>query len=279
MTTSFLEVFREGFPTFLITFREGLEASLIIGLILAYLSKTDRMRHAREVWIGVGVALCLSLVAGGLVYQFMGQLDKNTERLFEGITTIAASGVLMWMILWMHRNAKHLGAELRQQVDGALENRSGLALGLLAFLAVGREGLETVLFLFATGMASDGSMLGTSVAGLSGLVLAVAAGVAVHRGVSVLDLRTFFRVSGVALIFFAAGLLAYGVHELQEAGAFPVVVGEVWNINGFLNDKEGVGEFLKALFGYNGNPSLLEVLLYTGFLFPALYGFLKPQAN
>ena len=240
MTTSILEAFSTGFPTFLITFREGIEASLIIGLILAYLAKTDRMHHAREVWIGVGVALAGSVVAGGLVYNFVGELDKTTEQLFEGVTTIAASLVLMWMILWMHRNARNLGGELRGQVDEALEKRSAWALALLAFLAVGREGLETVLFLFATGMASDAGVLATSVAGGSGLILAVVMGIALHRGVSTLNLRTFFKVSGVTLIFFAAGLLAYGIHELQEAGVIPFILYPVWDINPILNDKLGL---------------------------------------
>ena len=275
MTTSILEAFSTGFPTFLITFREGIEASLIIGLILAYLAKTDRMHHAREVWMGVGAALAGSVVAGGLVYNFVGELDKTTEQLFEGVTTIAASLVLMWMILWMHRNARNLGGELRGQVDDALEKRSGWALALLAFLAVGREGLETVLFLFATGMASEAGALATGVAGGSGLVLALVMGIALHRGVSTLNLGTFFKVSGVTLIFFAAGLLAYGIHELQEAGVIPFIIYPLWDINPILNDKKGLGVFLKALFGYNGNPSLIEVLFYSGFLFPALYGFLR----
>ena len=143
-------------------------------------------------------------------------------------------------------------------------------------IAVGREGLETVLFLFAFSRSS--SWVEALGGGALGLGLAVVLGVLLNRGSKVLNLRSFFKVSGVLLIFFAAGLLAYGIHELQDASVFPVLVKEVWNINHILNDKGSFGVFLKALFGYNGNPSLIEVILYLLYLVPALVLFLKPPA-
>ncbi len=258
---------------FLITFREGIEAALIVGIVLAYLDQTDRKHLRRYVWAGVLAALVASAGIGGLIAQLMGSLEKNTERLMEGVLCLLAAGMLTWMIIWMHKHARSIGSELRAQVDQATQRNTCWALSALAFVSVGREGVETVLFLFAFGRKA--SLMETGLAALAGLSLAVALGFGLYRGVRVLDVGRFFRVTGVLLIFFAAGLLAYGVHELQDAGAFPVIIKEVWNINDILNDKSGMGVFLKALLGYNGNPSLLETLLYAGFLCGSLTVFLR----
>jgi high-affinity iron transporter len=258
---------------FLITFREGIEAALIVGIVLAYLSQTDREHLRRAVWIGVGAAVGASVAAGGIIASVLGALEKNTERVLEGVLCLLAAAMLSWMIVWMHRHARSIGRELREQVDEAVAGRTRWALGLLAFVSVGREGLETVLFLFAFGQ--DESLSTTMGAGLAGLTVAIGIGVLLNRGVRVLDLGRFFKVTGVLLIFFAAGMLAYGIHELQDAGAFPVLVRELWNINHILNDKVGFGLFLKAFLGYNGNPSVLEVVFYGGFLATSLTLFLR----
>lgn len=262
--------------SFLVTLREGIEAALIISIILAYLTKTGNGDKSKHVWGGTAAGILFSIVAGAGILAIFGKMDKNAERIFEGIATLLACGVLTWMILWMHKNAANIAGELRQQVDMALEKNSAMAMGALAFIAVGREGLETVLFLFAFSRSSSwAEALG---GGALGLGVAVVLGFLLNRGSKVLNLRSFFKVSGVLLIFFAAGLLAYGIHELQDASVFPVLVKEVWNINHILNDKGSFGVFLKALFGYNGNPSLIEVILYLLYLIPALVLFLKPPA-
>jgi high-affinity iron transporter len=265
---------------FLITLREGIEAALIIGIVLAYLSRTGRISERRAVWTGVVSALVACAGVGAAIHATVGSMDKNTERLFEGVSTLLAAALLSWMLVWMHRHASQLGAHLRDQVDQAMSSsrRRGLGLGMLCFVAVGREGLETVLFLF--GFAGQGVSPTHLVLGATGgLGLAVVIGVLINRGSQVLDLQRFFRISGVTLIFFGAGLIAYGIHELQDAGAFPVVVKEVWNINHILNDKAGLGVFLKALLGYNGNPSLIEVGAYLGYLTTTLYLFLSPSSQ
>jgi len=261
---------------FLITLREGIEAALIIGIVLAYLSRTGRIAEARAVWAGVAAALLACVGIGAAIHATLGGLEKNAERLFEGVSTLLAAGLLSWMVVWMHRHARHLSEHLKAQVEQASESgRPGLGLALLCFVAVGREGLETVLFLFGfagQGVSASELTMGT----IAGLGLAVVIGVLINRGSKVLDIQRFFRYSGILLIFFGAGLLAYGIHELQDAGAFPVVVKEVWNINHILNDKAGVGVFLKALLGYNGNPSLIEVVAYLTYLVTSLYLFLAP---
>lgn len=268
---------------FLIVFREGIEAALIVGIVLAYLSQTDRAHLKRFVWWGVALAGVGSLVVGGLIATLLGSLEKNTGRLMEGILCLLAAAMLSWMIVWMHKHARGIGQELRDQVDTVTQAKAahpanaGAALTLLSFVAVGREGIETVLFLFAFGQ--DNAIGTTAIAATAGLVLAIVLGVALNRGIRVLDLGRFFRLTGVLLIFFAAGLVAYGIHELQDAGAFPVIIKEMWNINHIINDKQGLGVFLKALLGYNGNPSLLETLAYSGFLTASLFLFLRAPKN
>ena len=269
-------------PVFFLTLREGLEAALIIGIVLAYLQRTGRQQFVSSVWSGLLAALVFCAVGGTLIFMALGGLSDRALKLFEGIACLSAAVILTAVIVWMHRNARNLGKELRAAVDTAVESSSNSkhswALFGLIFVTVGREGLETILIL--PGMRSSAELSsGEMTAGIvSGLALAIVLGVAFHRGSKVLDLQRFFRYTGVLLIFFAAGLVAYGIHELQSAGSFPVVVKEVWNTNGVLYEKEGFGLLLKGLFGYNGNPSLIEVICYFTYLIVSLRLFLKPHA-
>jgi len=268
------------FPVFFLTLREGIEVALILVLILTYLNRTNRTQYRRVVWTGFFTAAAISAVIGAIIFQFMGGFDpsipseKNALRTFEGVACLVAALVLTWVIVWMHKNAKNIGNELRAAVDSAVEKKQAWALMGLVFLTVGREGLETILIL--PGMAK-GASTGAVIGGIAlGLGTALVLGILLMRGSKVLDIQKFFKVSGVLLIFFAAGLVAYGVHELQDAGLFPIVVKDIWNINHILSDKEGVGLFLKTLFGYNGNPELIEFIAYVGYLGTSLYLFLRP---
>ena len=198
-------------------------------------------------------------------------------RVFEGVACLLAAVILTFVIVWMHRNARHLGSQLRAAVDSAAERKQSWALAGLVFVTVGREGLETILIL--PGMARESSAVVTATGALLGLALAVVIGVLLHRGAKVLDLQKFFKITGVLLIFFAAGLVAYGVHELQDAGHFPIVMKDVWDINHVLNDREGVGLLLKSLFGYNGNPEIIELVAWLGYLVISLVLFLKPAGS
>ena len=257
--------------SFILTLREGLEAALIIAIILAYLRRADYPSGIPAVWWGVAGAVAMSLVAGGLIFAIGIALEGRAEELFEGVAMLFAVAVLVWMVVWMRRQARHVKGELEAQVQAALHGGSALALGGLAFVAVGREGLETALFLFA--VSETATPLETLAGAIVGLSTAVALGVAFHKGSRLLNLRAFFNVTGVLLIFIAAGLLARGIHEFQEAGVAPILVEHVWDINYVLNESSGVGSFMKGILGYNGNPSLAEVVAYGLFLVSTLVYF------
>jgi high-affinity iron transporter len=200
--------------SFVITLREGFEAALIVGLILAYLKKTGNLGHAREVWLGVGLAVAFSLLMGGILFATVGEVEGRAEQLYEGTAMILAAGVVTWMAFWMKKQATTIGAHLRERVGESLAAGGGLALAAVAFIGVAREGLETGLFLFASS-EDAGPVLAVS-AGVAGLIAAVALGVAFYRGALRLDLRKFFLVTGVLVIAFAAWLIYGGLHEFGE---------------------------------------------------------------
>lgn len=253
------------FSTLLITLREGLEAALIIGIILAYLRQTGNQRAIRPVWLGVGLAVLTSVAAGVIIYLTAGELTGRAEEIFEGFAMVLAAGILTWMIFWMRKQASNIRTHLHSQIDTAVGAGSSAGLVALAFVAVVREGIETVLFLFAASTTAESPLLQT-VGGLAGLAIAFVLGYSIYRGSSRLNLRTFFNVTGVLLVLFAAGLLAHGIHEFHEAGLVPPIIEHVWDTNAVLPEKGVVGSFLAALLGYNGNPSLVEVIAYGSFL-------------
>ncbi|MBU2536202.1 MAG: FTR1 family protein [Chloroflexi bacterium] len=259
----------------LITLREGLEAALIIGIILAYLSTTNNRKGFEPVWIGTSLAIVVSLVAGAVIYFSAGRLEGRAEEIFEGIAMWTAAGVLTWMIFWMRKQAINIKGHLHAQIQSALGSGSTLGLLGLAFVAVVREGIETVLFLFAATRVAESAVL-SAVGGILGLGIAVAIGYSIYRGTSKLNLRTFFNVTGLLLILFAAGLLAHGIHEFHEAGIIPPAIAHVWDIDHIVPEQSVIGRFLTAIFGYNANPSLVEVLAYIGYLGFTLASYFLP---
>jgi len=246
----------------LIAFREGLEAALIVGIVLGYLKRMGYRRQA-AVWWGVASAVTVSVIAGVALQALGVAFEGRGEELFEGITMLLAAGVLTWMIFWMQRQGRSIRAELEADVRQAVTSGSRWALFALAFVAVVREGIETALFLTAAAFSATPAQ--TLIGGGLGLALAVAVGWLLFVVSVRLDVRAFFRVTSVLLILFAAGLAAHGIHELQEASVVPVVVEHVWDINPVLDENSAVGSILKALFGYNGNPSLLEIVSYVAY--------------
>jgi high-affinity iron transporter len=197
--------------------REAFEASLVLGLVFAFLNKTgQRERHGAAVWQGTGWAIALSILMGTILFVTVGELEGSAEQLYEGGAMLLAAVVLTWMVFWMRKQAKTIGGELRSQVGQAVAAGGGLTLALVAFVAVAREGLETALFLFVS--VGDNGLLPTVIGGLLGLIAAVALGVAFYRGSVKLDLRKFFLVTGLLVIAFAAYLLVGGLHEFGEAG-------------------------------------------------------------
>lgn len=264
-------------PAFLLSLREGLEAALIIGIVLGTLRKMNRTDLKSAVWAGTFSAVIVSLLAGGLLTALGLSFEGKAEEIFEGFAMLLAAGVLTWMIYWINRQGRHMNSNLEGGVRKATTSGTGRrALFGLAFLAVVREGIELALFLTATTFALQG---GQTLAGaVLGLGAAILLGWLLFSATLRLDLRRFFQVTGFLLILFAAGLVAHGVHEFNEAGWIPSIVEHVWDVNPWLNENSFVGGLLKALFGYNGNPSLTEVLAYLAY-FVLIFLGLKRQKD
>ncbi len=260
----------------LLTLREGLEAALIVAIVLAYLKRLDRASAFRTVWVGTGAAVALSLIAGIVVFNVLGGLEGTAEEITEGVIAFTAAGVLTWMIFWMGRQARHIKGDLHARVDAAVAAGSATALAGIAFVAVLREGLETALFLLSTSVGTDSST-GQLFGGLIGLAIAAALGYLVYIGSRHVNLRFFFRVTGILILFFAAGLLAKGVHEFQEVGYIGTLNEHVWNVSSITAldpDASTTGEFLKGLFGWSPAPSIEMLIAYFAFLIPVGMAFL-----
>ena len=265
------------FPSFILALREGLEAALVIGVVLGVLSRINRQDLRPSVWSGVIAAVIFSLLGALLLNQLGAQFEGRAEEIFEGIAMLVAAGLLTWMIFWMQGRGSTLRQELETDTRRAVFQGGQKALFVLAFLAVGREGLELAIFLYATRMTSDAVQI--MVGAISGLVVSAILGWILFATTKRLNLKSFFQVTSVLLILFAAGLVAHGVHEFNEAGLIPPVVEHVWDVNQFLNENSTLGELLKALFGYNGNPSLTEVIAYVAYFVLLWFGiqrFVRP---
>lgn len=245
----------------LLALREGIEMALVVGIVLAYLAQTGTMRAARWVWAGTASAALVSLGFLGVLNALNAEFEGATEQIFEGITMMLAAAFLTWMILWMLGNARYLKAELHRGVETAI-TKGGAAWGLflLVFFAVVREGVELALLLFAA--PGEGKLLGA----VAGLAVAAGLGIVIYAFGRSIDLRTFFRATSVLLVLFAAGLVAHAAHEFAEAGLLAAVEGpKLWSTKAALPDNAGVGSILRALFGYQDEPTVLEVVSYLGY--------------
>lgn len=254
--------------SFVITFRETLEAALIVGIVLSYLNRTSNTSYNNIVYIGSALAIIASLFGAVVFNSVAGGFTGRAEEIFEGVTMLVGALLLTFMIIWMMKQ-KHLAGDLENKVATELTEAHRFGLFLLVFVAILREGIETVIFLQAASIVSDENNL---VAALSGILAAAILGYAIFIGSMKVNLKRFFNATSVLLILFAAGLVAHGVHELQEARIIPTVIEHLWDINPALNEdasfplmheKGYIGSVLKGLFGYNGNPSLIEVMNYV----------------
>jgi high-affinity iron transporter len=268
--------------SFVIALREGIEAALIVSIVLAYLKQLGATDRSRLVWWGTGLAVAISVAVGIAVFAAGAEFEGRTEEIFEGLVTLAAVAVLTWMIFWMRRQGARIRSELQDKVDSALVT-GGLALAGLAFFAVLREGIETALFLFAAaqGTAVEGTEVAPAaqLAGAAlGLAVAIVLGVLLYRGGIRMNLRSFFRVTGWILIVVAAGLFAYSLHELQEAGWIPILEAHAYDLSASLPDDEGVGAILRGLVGYNADPTWLEVVGWLGYLVVVGLLYLRPPS-
>ncbi len=247
---------------FVITFRETLEAVLVVGIVLAYLVKVNQTGYAKFVWWGVFFGILVSLLAALIFVLVFGGLSGRTEEILEGLLMFVAAGLLTTMILWMAKQGQHVAQELEQRVTHEISERHAVGILALVFFAVLREGIETVIFLGAASRLKEMSIAGP----VSGVVTALIAGWLFFWGASRLRVKWFFRITSAILILFAGGLVAQGVHEFQEASVLPVLAEHIWDINWLIDEKGSPGSILNALFGYNGNPSFIEVVSWAVYL-------------
>ena len=262
----------------LITLREGLEISLVVAIIAAYLVKTDRAAYLNAMWVGVAAAVAVSIATGIVFNAVIGEFEGKWEQAIEGILAFLAVGVLTWMIFWMRRNAKNISGELHSKIDIALAN-SPMSLSIIAFIAVAREGFETVLFLLG---AETSSSSGTEVVvgGVIGLVVATVVGLGFYAGSARVDIRRFFHVTGMLLILFAAGLFAKGLHEFRALFEieWSPVADRVWEVtSGPFAKGSTLHDFLKGLFGWSPNPERIRVLGYFAYLIPVTWFFYRDE--
>ncbi len=247
---------------FLITFRETLEAVLVVGIVLAYLVKTNQPGYKRFVWWGILFGILVSIVGAIIFTALLGGLSGRTEEIFEGFLMFIAAGLLTTMILWMAKQGRYVAKELEERVSHEISEQHATGILALVFLAVLREGVEMVIFLGAASQVEETSIF----APLLGIGVALIIGWIFFWGTTKLRVKWFFEVTSMILILFAAGLVAHGVHEFQEAGLLPVFVENLWNVNWLIDERGTFGSILKALFGYNGDPSFIEVLSWSIYL-------------
>src|SRR5271165_4548092 len=264
--------------TFVIFLREGVEASMIIAILLAYLNRIGRRDHFRDVFIGVGAALILATAGGAVAYETIRSYNgSRVQTIFETITYLLAAIVLTYMTFWMRKHARSLSKELRARADASLDGRARWGLGLLAFQAVGREGLETVVFtlaiIFSTSTA--GALGGAAIGLAASLVIAFAIYRLGHR----LNMARFFTIIGVLLMVFAAGLLADTVENLQQLGWLPVLNAPMWHSGRLLSESSAFGDVLHSFFGYSDAPTPLQLLIYVGYLAIVVLAYLGVRAR
>jgi high-affinity iron transporter len=254
--------------------REGVEAALIVAILLAYVHRQHDRESARLIWGGTGAAVLISAFVGVILWNTVGGLEGTAEELTEGIIALTAVGLLTWMIFWMGKQARTIRKNLENKVDQALSVGGGAALAAVAFVAVLREGLESALFMISTTVGDEASG-GQLVGGVAGVLVAVLIGFGLYQGGSRLNLRQFFRVTGILIILFAAGLMSTGIHEFQEAGVLPTFVEHLWTIGFADPDNNYFWRLLRSVFGWRHNPSALMVAAYLAYLIPVGRAFLE----
>ena len=259
---------------FLIGLREGLEASLIVSILIAYLIKTNNPKGARAVLWGVLIAVLTSILAGIAIAEFIDVVPAGTNEIIAGIASIIAVFFVTWMIFWMARQSRGIKAELHQKIDNAVK-ASALSLVGVAFFAVIREGIETAVFIWSASRATGNDtnpVLGAAL----GLLTAAILGYLIYRGALKVNLAKFFKYTGAFLIIVAAGILAYGVHELQEIGWFPFLTESSYDLSSVIEKDGALDTLLRGTISFRAAPSRLESLVWFAYVIPVAYLYLKP---
>ncbi|SCG59616.1 iron uptake transporter permease EfeU [Micromonospora rifamycinica] len=269
------------FATYLIGLREGLEATLVVSILVAFLVKSQRRDRLPQVWAGVGLAVALSVLFGWLIeYTSTELLARSEDReLFEAVTSVAAVVFVTWMIFWMRRAARTIAGELRGRLSEALAVGS-LAVAGMAFLAVVREGLETALIFYSAAQsATGGTGSGPLLALVGGIATAIGIGFLLYRSALRINLSTFFTWTGALLILVAAGILKYGVHDFQEAGVLPGLNDLAFDITAVLDPNTWYAALLAGMFNITAAPSVLETVAWVAYAVPVLVLFLRRAAT
>ena len=259
--------------TFIIALREGLEAALIVGILVAYIVRTDRRHFLKPLWTGVAAALAATFALGAFLSFTSAELSDRGEELFAGITSFIAVGLVTWMVFWMKRTARTLRNELHGKVDTALTG-GPISLALVAFFAVAREGLETALFVY-TNFQTVGAASTATVGLVLGLTLAVVLGYLIYNRSVKLDLSKFFTVTGVALVIVAAGVLSYGIHEFQELGWIPGVDDFLWDVTPWIAKESILASLLSGTVGFDTTTSFIQFIAWSAYLVAVLVPYLS----
>ncbi|MBZ5737184.1 iron uptake transporter permease EfeU [Nocardioides mangrovi] len=262
---------------YLIGLREGLEACLVVSILVAYLVKTDRRELLPRIWLGVGIAVAVALGFGFALFYGPRGLTFEAQEAIGGSLSIIAVGLVTWMIFWMAKAARSLSGELRGQIDSAAEG-SWFALVLVAVLAVGREGLETALFLWSTteAVSRDTNATWQPLVGAAlGIGTAVVLGYLLYRGAISINLTKFFTWTGAFLILVAGGVLSYGVHDLQEAGILPGLNNLAWDVSDTIDPSTWYATLLKGIFNFSPQTTVLEATVWVLYVVPVMTLFFR----
>jgi high-affinity iron transporter len=264
-------------PTFL-AFREGLEATLVVVILLLYLKKTNQSRYNKYVFIGAILAIISSLLFAVVFSIVFGGFSGILEELFEGSTFIISGIFIITLIFWVSKEGPKMRAHLERRVEESIKTNKIFSISILTYIIIIREGIELVLLLSGTSSVASTAQSVSIIGSVIGLGIAIFIGILTFYGIRTINLSKFFKITNIILIFFAAGLITYGLHELIEAGVVNPLINEVWNIKHILPESfpdgnlatpewlEIIGSLFKALFGYNANPSLLEIIVYPSLL-------------
>lgn len=266
----------------LIGLREGVEASLVVGIVVAYLVRTGNREHLPKVWAGTIAAIAAAVLLGLALYITVGELGTPYEQIFEGTTMLLATGIVTWMLFWMRGQARAMRGHLEAQLARALGSGGAWGLAVLAFTSVIREGIECSLFVFGqitavTGAQGAEGAQGVLVGTIIGLVIAAGIGYAIYRGSRRIDLRAFFTWTGLALVFVAAGLVSRAVHEFVEVGVIRLGTQSAFNVSGVLSQDQGLGSLLRAVFGYSSQPEVVTLVVYLAYVVAVVALYLAPQ--
>lgn len=262
---------------YLIGLREGLEAALVVSILVAYLVKTERRELLPRIWAGVAIAVLVSMGFGFALFYGPRGLTFEAQEMIGGTLSIVAVGLVTWMIFWMARAARTLSGELRGQIDGAAEG-PWWGLVLVAILAVGREGLETALFLWSAteAVSRDTDATWQPLVGAAlGIATAVVLGYLLYRGAISINLSTFFTWTGGFLILVAGGVLSYGVHDLQEAGVLPGLDNLAWDVSDTIDPTTWYATLLKGIFNFSPQTTVLEAVVWVLYVVPVMFLFVR----